>query len=48
MMQKREPYSSPTMGKIEQETGSLQADIRRCQYWILDAAPEGKWVLLEE
>ena len=35
-------------GEKLQETGSLQADIRRCQYWILDAAPEGKWVLLEE
>ena len=35
-------------GEKLQETGSLEADIRRCQYWILDAAPEGKWVLLEE
>ena len=35
-------------GEKLQETGSLQADIRRCQYWILDEAPEGQWVLLEE
>lgn len=43
-------------GEKLQETGSLQADIRRC--WITNdeiyvwektaAAPEGKWVLLEE
>ena len=35
-------------GEKLQETGSLEADIRRCQYWILDAAPEGQWILLEE
>ena len=57
-MQKREPYCSPMMGKDSQETGSLQADIRRCWYWIPNdeiyvrektaAAPEGQWVLPEE
>ena len=45
-------------GEKLQETGSLQADIRRCWYWIPNdeiyvrektaAAPEGQWVLPEE